>query len=201
MNECLMRDEWFIRGKVPMTKSEVRAIALEKLELLPESVLFDVGAGTGSVSVEAASRIRSGMVYAIEKKREAVRLIEKNRERFGAERLSIVEGEAPAAFKGLLLPTHAFIGGTSGKMEEILDWLLDCNPHIRMVINAITLESITASLGWAGSRGIAAELTQVQISRSRTVGGLHMMMGQNPVWIMAFGGPQGLEKGWSGDEE
>ena len=71
-----MRDELFIRGEVPMTKSEVRAVSVEKLELSPDSVLYDIGAGTGSVSVEAAAFMPEGTVYAVEKKREAVELLE-----------------------------------------------------------------------------------------------------------------------------
>ena len=105
-----MRDEWFIRGEVPMTKSEVRAVSVEKLELSADSVLYDIGAGTGSVSVEAAAFLPEGTVYAIEKKREAVELLKKNREKFRAERIRIIEGAAPEALEGLEAPTHAFLG-------------------------------------------------------------------------------------------
>ncbi len=102
-----MRDEWFIRGEVPMTKSEVRAVSVEKLELSPDSVLYDIGAGTGSVSVEAAAFMPEGTVYAVEKKREAVELLEKNRKKFQAEQIRIIEGAAPEALEGLeALPMH-----------------------------------------------------------------------------------------------
>lgn len=183
-----------------MTKSEVRAISLEKLELFPGAVLYDVGAGTGSVSVEAEGRVGDGVVYAIEKKKEAVELLEKNKERFHARRIHIIEGEAPAAFLGLQRATHAFLGGTSGKLEEILGWLLEKNPGIRIVINAITLETVSAALGFASLRGIKAELVQVQVSKVRLAGELHMMIGQNPVWILAFGGSDRREGGLNGHE-
>lgn len=195
-----MRDEWFIRGEAPMTKREVRAISIERLELYSGAVLYDVGAGTGAVCVEAAAQVGDGVVYAIEKKREAVKLLEKNKERFGASQIHIIEGEAPEAFLGLKRPTHAFLGGTSGKMEEILNGLLDKNPDIRIVINAITLESVWAAQGFTSLRGIEAELIQVQVSKARSVGKVHMMMGQNPIWILAFGDPDVEEGRWGGDE-
>ena len=124
-----MRDELFIRGDVPMTKSEVRAVSLSKLELNSDSILYDVGAGTGSVSIEASPILKSGRVYAIEKKPEALDLIKANKEKFCAHCLEIVEGAAPEAFKALEAPTHVFIGGTSGSMEEILDLVLRKKPQ------------------------------------------------------------------------
>lgn len=141
-----MRDDLFIRGDVPMTKSEVRAVALSKLELSEESVLFDIGAGTGSVAVEAALMARRGHVYAIEKKAGAQELILKNREKFGAETLTLVRGSAPEALKTLPVPTHAFIGGGTAQLEEILEILFEKNPRVRVVINVIALESLNLSL-------------------------------------------------------
>ena len=116
-----MRDEWFIRGEVPMTKAEVRAVSISKLELKPDSVLYDIGAGTGSVSIEAACQMNSGSVYAVEQKPEAVELIEANIRKFGASGVHIVTGTAPEALAKLPCPTHAFIGGSSGNMAGLLD--------------------------------------------------------------------------------
>ena len=137
-----MRDEWMIRGKVPMTKSEVRAVSLSKLELRPDSVLWDIGAGTGSVSVEASFFLPDGQVYAVEKKPEALELIRKNVEKFRRENVTAVAGEAPDVLRGLPDPTHVFLGGTSGRMREILDALRRRNPAVRVVANAISLESL-----------------------------------------------------------
>ena len=88
-------DGEFMRGDVPMTKEEVRSISLSKLRLAKDSVVYDVGAGTGSVAVEAALRVTDGIVYAVEKKEEAIELIEKNQKKMKADNLVIVKGEAP----------------------------------------------------------------------------------------------------------
>ncbi|MEY8353767.1 precorrin-6Y C5,15-methyltransferase (decarboxylating) subunit CbiT [Lachnospiraceae bacterium 54-53] len=186
-----MRDELFIRGDVPMTKSEVRAVSLSKLELNPDSVLYDVGAGTGSVSIEASFILREGRVYAIEKKAEAVSLIRANKEKFRAGCLEIAEGSAPEALESLEPPTHAFIGGTTGSMERVLDGVLLKNPEARVVINVIALESLAGVLAWLKKHSLAAEIVQVQISKSRTAGDYHLMAGQNPVYVISFGGEGG----------
>lgn len=114
-------DEEFIRDNVPMTKSEVRTLSVAKLELSPDSVLYDIGAGTGSVSVSAALKIIDGEVYAIEKNENAVKLIEKNKRKFAADNIIVVKGNAPAAFENLPRPTHIFIGGSSGNIREIIE--------------------------------------------------------------------------------
>ena len=141
-----MRDEWFIRGKVPMTKSEVRAVSISRLELAPDSVLWDVGAGTGSVSVEASFLLPEGQVYAVEKNPQAVELIRRNREKFGRDNLTVVPGDAPGALGQLPDPTHVFLGGSGGRMGEILDLAMGRNPRVRVVINTISLESLGEEL-------------------------------------------------------
>ena len=167
-----MRDELFIRGDVPMTKSEVRAVSISKLELEPDSVLYDIGAGTGSVSIEASRYLTEGRVYAIEKKAEAIDLIKANRERFGVSRLEIVEGAAPEALAAL----------------EVLSLVLKKNPGVRIVINAIALESVAEILSWLKQHSVTAEIVQVSISRGREAGDYHLMMGQIPVYVVSFGG-------------
>ncbi len=110
-----MRDEWFIRGKVPMTKSEVRAVSVSKLELTQDSVLYDIGAGTGSVSIEAALQIPRGQIFAVEQNREAVDLIRQNKEKFHADNVRILWGKAPKILEGLPVPSHVFLGGKIGR--------------------------------------------------------------------------------------
>lgn len=122
-----IRDEEFIRGKAPMTKEEVRTVSLSKLRLTADSVCYDVGAGTGSLSIEMALRAHQGQVWAIEKKEDAVELIHRNKVKFAADNLEIVEGLAPEALKDLPAPTHAFIGGSSGNLKEIVKLLLEKN--------------------------------------------------------------------------
>ena len=183
-----MRDEWFIRGEIPMTKSEVRAAAVSKLELSADSVLYDIGAGTGSVSIEAARLFPKMKVFAVEKKPEAVRLILRNKEKFSTENVSVVEGEAPAVLKNLETPTHAFIGGTSGQMEAILDSLTEKNRNVRVVMSVIALESLSGILAWLGCRKIEAEIVQISVARAKEIGKYHMMTGLNPVCLISFGG-------------
>lgn len=185
-----MRDELFIRGDVPMTKSEVRAVALSKLELKRDSVIYDIGAGTGSVSVEAALFADRGMVYAVEQKKEAVDLIIKNKEKFGIKNIETVYGRAPEALDSLETATHAFIGGTSGEMSEIIKILLDKNPKIRIVITVIALESLNLAVSCLKGLSIDGEIVTVQTARARLVAGYHMMQGQNPVFIISFGGEE-----------
>lgn len=127
-----IRDEEFIRGKAPMTKEEVRTVSLSKLRLTADSVCYDVGAGTGSLSIEMALRAHQGQVWAIEKKEDAVELIHRNKVKFAADNLEIVEGLAPEALKDLPTPTHAFIGGSSGNLKEIVKLLLEKNPQVRL---------------------------------------------------------------------
>ena len=134
-------DEAFHRGEVPMTKQEVRAAALAKLAVQPADTLWDVGAGTGSVSVELALAAPRGHVYAVECDPEACGLIRQNRETFHACNLTLVEGRAPAALADLPAPDAVFIGGTKGGMEAVVDTVLARNPNARICISAIALET------------------------------------------------------------
>ena len=184
-------DEAFIRGKVPMTKEEVRSISLSKLQLTRNSIVYDVGAGTGSVSVEMAMQAVEGQVYAIEKKPEAVELLYKNKEKFAADNLEIVEGLAPEACVGLPVPTHAFIGGSSGNMKDILELLLSKNPGIRVVINCIALESVGEAMNCLNALPFEqVDIAQVQVAKGKKAGSYHLMMGQNPVYVISCRGKE-----------
>lgn len=179
-------DAVFTRGDVPMTKEEVRTISLAKLGLMKDSICYDVGAGTGSLSVEMALRAESGRVYAIEKKAEALELIEKNAKKFRCGNLFAVPGEAPDVLVDLPAPTHAFVGGSAGKLTGILETLIQKNPAVRIVINCITLETLNEAL--TALRTLCEdepEVVQVNVSRARKVGHSHMMMGENPIYIIA----------------
>lgn len=184
-----MEDERFERDRVPMTKSEVRSISLSKLELCRDSVIYDVGAGTGSVSVEAALQAPEGMVYAVEKKPEAAGLIRRNQKKFGAPNLQVVEGLAPEALEELPVPTHAFIGGSSGNLKEILELLLRKNPRVRIVINAIALETVSEAMACIRQLPLdRVDIAAVSVAKAKSVGNYHMMMGQNPVYVISCGG-------------
>ncbi len=186
---CGLRDEAFIRGKVPMTKSEVRAVSLSRLELKRDSVVWDVGAGTGSVSVEAALQAVRGQVFAVEKNPEALALIEKNRERFGVPNLTIVEGWAPEALEALPAPTHLFIGGSSGNLKEIVRTALGKNPRVRVVLNAIALETVAEAMEVIRTFPVTdTQVSQVTAARGRRLGEHQLMTGLNPVYIISFSG-------------
>ena len=186
-----MSDELFLRDKVPMTKEEVRTASVSKLHLQKNSVIYDVGAGTGSVSIEMALAATDGHVYAIEKKDTAVELLYRNKQHFGADNLTIVEGLAPGAMEDLPVPTHAFIGGSSGNLDEIVGLLLQKNPHVRIVINAITLETVQEALDVMKKYPVKdTEIVSMSVARSKSVGNYHMMMGQNPVYIFSFEGAE-----------
>ncbi|MCD8241271.1 MAG: precorrin-6A reductase, partial [Lachnospiraceae bacterium] len=135
-------DEEFLRGKAPMTKSEIRSLSVAKLRLPKDAVVYDVGAGTGSVTIELALAACDGSVYAIERNEEACSLIEENRRRFGTPNIRVVHGLAPEALEELPAPTHVFIGGSAGNLKEILACILRKNPSVRLVINTVTLETI-----------------------------------------------------------
>ena len=180
-----LADEAFERGEVPMTKSEIRSVSLSKLRLTQGAIAYDVGSGSGSVSVEMALLAREGRVYAVEMKPEALDLTAKNAARYGLTNLETVAGRAPEAFRTLPAPTHAFIGGSAGGMKEIVDGLLAKNPAVRIVANAVTLE--TASELTALSRRFEyRDIVQVAVSRAREVGPYSMMMAQNPVYIFTL---------------
>ena len=182
-------DEDFIRAKVPMTKSEVRAVSVSKMGLNEDSVVWDVGAGTGSVSVECALAACSGAVYAIEKEDDAADLIGQNSALFHTDNIKIVHGSAPEALADLPAPTHVFIGGSGGNLSEIIRECLVKNPDVRIVINTVTLESQAEAFDCASQYHFEYfEAVSVNISRSRKLGRYNMMMAQNPVMVFTLQG-------------
>lgn len=182
-----MSDEVFVRGKVPMTKEEVRCISLSKLKLTKDAVIYDIGAGTGSISVECARMAVTGNVYAIEKKPEALKLLEENKYKTMTANLHIVSGEAPQAMEQLPIPTHAFIGGSSGRLEEILESLWRKNQRVRVVVNAISLDTLTEITQIIKKYQFSEkEVIQILVSKAKEVGDYQMMMGQNPVYIVTL---------------
>ena len=181
-----MSDESFVRGKVPMTKEEIRILSVAKLQLTEDSIVYDVGAGTGSVSMECARLCTSGTVYAIERNPEGIALIRENSKKLRLSNVKAIEGLAPEALMDLPAPTHAFIGGSAGNMGEILDVLRAKNPSVRIVINTIALESISEVMQLLKERGYDADIVQISAAKSRVLGRYHMMTGLNPVYIITI---------------
>lgn len=178
-------DSMFTRAEVPMTKQEVRAAVLSKLSPKADDVLWDVGAGTGSVSIELALASSWGRTYAIECNEKACELIRINREKLGAWNLEVIEGKAPQALENLETPDAVFIGGTKGSMENVVNLVLDKNPKARICISAICIETLYQAVQAFESRGIQPEVIQISISRSRAAGSLHLLMANNPIFLIA----------------
>ena len=179
-------DEAFLRtDAVPMTKSEVRAICLSKLALNGDSLAWDVGAGTGSVTVEMAFHAKS--VYAVERKDAALDILRQNLAKFHTDNVTVVPGVAPVACADLPAPTHVFLGGTSGNLRDILDVILNKNPEARIVATAVTLESL-GQLTAALPDFRETEVVSVSVARDRKLGAYHLMTGQNPIYIVTMQG-------------
>lgn len=177
-------DDDFIRGSVPMTKRDIRAAVLGRLDVSSGDVIWDVGAGTGSVSVELALAIDSGHVYAVECGDEGAELIEKNRRAFGAWNLSVIKGMAPEAFEDLPAPDAVFIGGTKGRMKEIIEEIYRRNEKARICVSAIALETLKDAAEALAVCGCDVDITQIAVSNAREMGRLHMMMANNPVFLI-----------------
>lgn len=190
---CGIPDECFIRGKVPMTKEEVRTVSLTKLNLCRDSVVYDIGAGTGSVAVEAARLAAQGRVYAFEEKEEAAELIRRNKYKFGTDNLSVVRGHVPEMLEGIERPDCVFIGGSGGCLRGILQKVTEGCKKTRIVINAISLETVSEAMQWIAvckehrkCRIEEEEILQLSAAKVREIGNYHMMAGQNPIFIISM---------------
>ena len=178
-------DSAFVRGKAPMTKEEVRALSIAKLRIAANHTVWDVGAGTGSVSVEAALAAPRGRVFAIEKKDDALELMKRNAEQLGASNLVIVPGEAPQALAGLPAPDRVFVGGSSGTMKEIISAAVKANPQVRLCATAVTLETVAELLDCLRAFDVEnADIVQVSVARADAIGAYHLMRAENPVYLV-----------------
>jgi precorrin-6Y C5,15-methyltransferase (decarboxylating) len=174
-----------------ITKAEVRAVSLSKLRLRPDGTLWDVGAGCGSVAVEAAGLMPEGRVYAVERSAEQLDLLRRNVAAAKQRGLiEIVAGEAPAAFAGLPTPDAVFVGGSGGELGAILDVAYDrLPPGGRVVANLATVERLAETLDWGRSRGRSPEVVQVAVSRGVDILGLTRFEAQNPVFVVTLERP------------
>lgn len=181
-------DGQFIRDRVPMTKEEIREVSICKLRLKEKAVVYDIGSGTGSIAIEIAGISDDIQVYAVEQNHEAVSLIEKNKKKFELQNVTVVESRAPEGLTGLPMATHAFIGGSGGRLEEILVSLRQMNPNMRVVVNAVSMETICEMREILSMDDMTKEeeVVQLQVSRAKKAGNYHLMQSENPVWICAF---------------
>ncbi len=182
-------DQRFLRGRVPMTKEAVRTLAVSKLQLRQDSIVWDVGAGTGSVSVACSLVARLGRVYAVERNAEAVAFIRENKAAFGVSNLQIVAGSAPQVLSDLPAPDCVFVGGSSGAMRAILEQAIAKNAGVHIAVTAVSLETLTDCLSCFQVLNLRnIDVMQVTSAQSQTYGSHHIMKGQNPVWILSAEG-------------
>jgi precorrin-6Y C5,15-methyltransferase (decarboxylating) len=168
-----------------ITKREIRLLSLCYLELHPGEVLWDVGAGSGSVSIEAARLNPAMKIFAIEKDAEAYENLEANVRVFGTLGVHPIAGTAPDAFVQLPDPDAVFVGGSGGKLEAILTAALErLKPQGRLVVNCITLDNLARGWNWLRDRGAQPEATSVQLARSRPLGDLHSLEPDSPIFIL-----------------
>lgn len=182
-----IRDDEFIRDKVPMTKEAVRELSICKLGIRQGDVIYDIGSGTGSISVQIAKLSNSLRVYAIESNEDAVKLIESNISKFGIHNVTTINTMAPDGLSNLETADCAFIGGSRGKLKEILDKLYEINSSMRIVINAVSMESITEVYSILNDYTlINLDITQANISTAKKLGDYNLMQANNPVFIFSF---------------
>ena len=176
-------DACFTRAEgVPMTKQMVRAAILSALAVTPADTCWDIGAGTGSVSVELALQAKA--VWGVERECAALAVAEENRRRLGAWNLRLVSGEAPAALEDLPRPDAVFVGGSGGRLPEILRAVQNANPAARVCVSAVALETLSTAVSTLRALGYRTEVTQLAVSHSRPAGELTLMLSQNPVYLI-----------------
>lgn len=175
-------DSRFIRGSVPMTKEEVRAITISKLQLSKEHIVYDIGAGTGSISVECALHVKK--VYSIDFNENAISLIEANKNKFGLNNIDIIKGKAPEILEYLPPPDRVFIGGSSKNIKDIIKVAITKNPNVRIVINSIMIETLTQALEYLTQLDYNTDIVQVSVSKLEQISYGHMFVPQNPVFVL-----------------
>lgn len=180
---CFLSDEDFERDKTPMTKEEIRVLILHKMKLHPDDVVWDIGAGTGSVSIECARQVPFGMVHSVERNETAVKLIYKNKEKFSADNLFIYEGDAAKTACTLPEPDKVFIGGSGKELSQILETIAAFPKKIKVVISAVTIETIAEANELLGKYDTDFDVIQATVGRGRKIGNYHIMDTNNPVMI------------------
>ena len=180
-----LADDLFLRSKVPMTKQEVRSVSMSKLAPKATDLIYDIGAGTGSCSIELALIAKQGRVWAFERNPVAVELLGKNKALFGVENLEIVAGEALENIQNMPAPDCVFVGGSGGDLCQMLDVIYAKNDKCRIVINAITVETLAEVANfYKEKQDYSLEIVNVFVARSKHLGHYNLMMAQNPVYVM-----------------
>ena len=180
----LFKDEDYIRGRAPITKEHIRNLSVAALSVCPTDVVWDVGAGSGGVTCALALKAHESTVYAVEMKEEAIEVLNANVKALKTYNVEIISGSAPDALLNLPAPTKVFLGGTTGRLEQILDVVLSKNPNATIVANAITLETIGTIIDVFKKKKLKTEISSATIAKSKKIGNYNMMMGENPIYIV-----------------
>lgn len=181
-----IHDDEFIRGDVPMTKEEIRILTMAKARICPTDVVIDIGAGTGSLTVEAARQAWNGQVYSIERNHDGIELIERNIDLFKLKNVTVLEKEAPDGLDDLPCCNVAIIGGSGHSLQAIIDSVDRLLfPGGRIVVNCVTLQTLYECIAYMRTKAdYKYEAVQVQISRLNAVGPYDMMKALNPIFII-----------------
>ncbi len=179
-------DEMFSRGNVPMTKEEVRTIIISKLRLKSSHIIYDIGAGTGSITVEVARQATKGKIYAIESNEEGIELIKKNAEVFHLDNIKIIAGQAPDALSNLPSPDRVIIGGSGGQLKEIIYFLDNkINNKGKIVIPAVTINTLNSAVTNLEKLGYKLDICNIAVTKTRKVSDYHMFKALNPIYIIS----------------
>ena len=179
-----LRDSDFIRGKAPMTKEDIRWLSACYLGIEEKDIVYDVGAGTGSCAIEFAGYANEGLVYAIEKEDEAFELINTNKRNLKRFNVISIKGTAPEILHDLPAPDKVFIGGSSKTIKDIFKIVYEKNKFVKITVTAITLETLAASVDAFKDYNIEPDIVCINSAKSKKAGPYHMMMGNNPVYII-----------------
>lgn len=178
-------DESFIRADIPMTKREIRASVVSRLSPAKDAIVYDIGAGTGSVSVELAMHALYGTVYAVERTKEGCELIAQNARKFGLDNIDIINASAADVIEKLPAADSVFIGGSGGELEKIMDIVLKKNPGVHIVITAVTLETLNDSVRLMEDKKVdVIDIVQIAVTQIKKRGRYHMLAANNPVFII-----------------
>ncbi len=176
-------DDQFIRSEIPMTKAEIRCIALAELNIQSDNICWDIGSGSGSVTVEMALKCHDGMVWSIDKFPEAVELTKKNCHKFSCDNVIVKSGVFPE-IEPFAKPDCVFVGGSGGRLDEILNAAYNANPAVKIVVTAVSLETISDASKIMERLGMQVEITQIAVTRTRKIGKNTMFNALNPIFII-----------------
>lgn len=181
-----INDDQFLRGDIPMTKQEVRILVLNKAKICPTDIIIDIGAGTGSLSIEAALQAPQGKVYAIERHPEGASLVRANATKFGVDNVEVISGIAPSALQNIPTADVIFIGGSGGHLHEILAQSNSIlKPNGRLIITAITIETLYEALHTMQAKPeFTVEAFGMQVTRIKHIKTSNMLQALNPIYII-----------------